>query len=115
VELEAGDGDRWKTKLVHSKSCEEDVRVSGHSPIKDVAQQHLVDEVKKHIYELKQAGIKVEEAPKSLWEVAEINDHMLERTFYVAHRPITLDDGIQSIMTRYWWEVVAVSVGNQGG
>jgi hypothetical protein len=69
VELEAADGARWKTKLVHSRSFEEDIRISSHSPIKDVAQQHLADEVRRHIGELKQADIKMEGAPKSLWRL----------------------------------------------
>ena len=112
VELVATDGTQWKAMLVHSKSCEEDVRVSGHNPIKEVARQHLVDEVKKHIDEFRAAGITVTGAPKSLWDVSELNDHMMDSTFYVVHQPMTLDDGTKSVMTRYWWEVVAVSFGN---
>ena len=98
--------------LVHSKSCEEDVRVSGHNAIKEIAWQHLVDEVKKHIDEFRAAGITVTGAPKSLWDVSELNDHMMDSTFYVVHQPMTLGDGTKSVMTRYWWEVVAVSFGN---
>ncbi|KAI4956299.1 hypothetical protein J4E91_000510 [Alternaria rosae] len=101
VEVEAADDGRRKTMLVHSRSCEEDIRIFGHSPIMDVAQQHQVDEVKKHIGEFKQAGTKVTEDPESLWDVSELNDHMVERTFYVAHQPMTLDDGTASVMTRW--------------
>ena len=67
VELEAADGSRWKTKLVHSTSCEEDVRIAGHSHIKEVALQHRMEEARKHIDELKKAEITVMGAPKSLW------------------------------------------------
>jgi len=112
VEVVAADGGRWKTKLVHSNSCEEDVRISGHDSIKEVAQQLLVDEAKKHVDEFRAAGIKVTGTPKSLWGVSELNDHMMDSTFYVVHQPMTLDDGTESVMTRYWWEVVAVSFGN---
>jgi hypothetical protein len=44
-------------------------------------------------------------------EVAELNDDMLERIFYIAHQPITRDDGTESIMTRFWWEVANVDLG----
>ncbi|KAG9189416.1 hypothetical protein G6011_06284 [Alternaria panax] len=113
VELETTDGSRWKTKLVHSTSCEEDVRISGHSPIKDVALQYRAEEARKHIDELKEAEIKVTEAPKSLWHEAESNDNMLDSIFYVVHKPVTLDDGTRSTMTRYWWDVVAVDLAIQ--
>ena len=112
VELVATNGTQWKAMLVHSKSCEEDVRVSCHNPIKEVARQHLVDEVKKHLGEFKEAGTKVTEDPESLWDVSELNDHMMYSMFYVVHQPMTLDDGTKSVMTRYWWEVVAVRFGN---
>ena len=112
VELEAADGTRWKTRLVHSTSCEEDVRISGHSAMNEVAQQRLVDEAKKHVDEFRAAGIKVTGTPKSLWGVSELNDHMMNSTFYVVHQPMTLVDGTASVMTRYWWEVVAVSFGS---
>ena len=112
VEVVAADGGRWKTKLVHSKSCEEDVRISGHNPVKDVPQQLLVDEAKKHIDGFRATGIKVIGAPKSLWDVSKLNDHMMDTIFYVVHQPMTLDDGTKSIMTRYWWKVVAVDFGN---
>jgi len=112
VEVVAADDGRWKTKLVHSKSCEEDVRISGHNPVKDVAQQLLVDEAKKHIDGFRATGIKVIGAPKSLWDVSELNDHMMDSIFYVVHQPTTLDDGTTSVMTRYWWQVFAVDFGN---
>lgn len=110
LEMEGAGGARWKIKLVHSKSCEEDVQVSGHSSIKNVAQQYLVNEARKHIDELKKAGIKVEGAPKSMWEDAELNGKMLDSIYYVVHQPMTLDDGTKSIMTRYWWDIWSLSV-----
>ena len=112
VDVKASDGGRWKTKLIHSKSCEEDVRISGHNSIEEVAQQDLVDEAKKHIDGFRATGIKVIGAPKSLWEVSKLNDHMMDSAFYVVHQPTTLDDGTTSVMTRYWWQVFAVNFGN---
>jgi hypothetical protein len=111
VELEAADGSRWKTKLVHSTSCEEDVRIAGHSHIKEVALQHRMEEARKHIDELKKAEITVMGAPKSLWNDAEPNDDLFDSIFYIVHKPVTLGDGTRIIMTRYWWDVVVVSLG----
>jgi hypothetical protein len=112
VELEGASGARWKTKLVHSKACEEDVRVSGHSHIKDIAHHHLVEEAREHIDELQKAGIKVQGAPRSLREDPGLSDNMLESAFYIVHQPMTLNDGTKSIITRYWWVVVALDFGN---
>jgi hypothetical protein len=112
VALEAVDGSQWKTKLVHSTFCEEDVRISGHSYIKHVALQHRAEEARKHIDELQEAGVRVVGAPKSLWEDVEPNDNMLDSTYYVVHEPTTLDDGTKSILTRYWWDVAAVVLGD---